>query len=1036
MTVDYGGFVFSAGDILRLRDDPARAGVFTGKTRDKGNRPYCEVRMADGSGTRFLPMDRLVGEAVEVDSLADLKAGRFASPEIFRRTLLHHRLTGRLRDIIYSMDVSDTEFHAYQFKPVVKAVSSPSRGLLIADEVGLGKTIEAGLVWTELVARFDCSRLLVVCPKSLTEKWKLELWQKFSVDAKIVTAEQLHDHLKMGEDGGDGFALIVSLSSVRPPKGWDEEGESDSSARGRLARYLRGAESREPLIDCVIFDEAHHLRNPTTMSHAFAQLAVAASEFKLLLSATPINLHTDELRSLLSLIDPETFDRPESFRELNEENKPLVHARETARNMAVPLAELRRMLNDMPEGEVLQVGRQLKNLVRELSGNPADTRELRVRIASQIEEMSLLGTVVNRTRRRDVNDFQVKRSVQDLRWELGDAERLFYDRASDVVRQHAFELDANELFLLATPQRLLASSLPAAFRHWRIHEQDDEILEDGSNDEETRKTSRVGPGPLTGKLSKICTDATFLELLEREDSKFARLLDGLRQLREQGDEKIVVFSSFRTTLDYLSRRLKAEGQAIEIMHGAIKESRTDIITRFAETAGPCILLTSEVGGEGLDMQFCRALINYDLPWNPMKVEQRIGRLDRLGQKAERISVISLIAHKTIEERIYDRLYRRLMEIEETLGAFEAILGSEISELERKLLDPSLSDDEKEEEIKRSALALETRQQQMLQLEEEAPGLIAHGDMILEHIEASHRPERRIAAGELADYVNQAISNAYPGSFVEEVRDEPGIYQVRLSEAAHLALRNAMGRGGRARTRLSSSREVKASFERKPGMPKSYDFVSTVHPLVNLATSLREEEARGVIVKPVIACQMPACEVNLSEGLYLAAVQRWSVKGAIKIDRIAYAACPLDDGQVLEANEAEVLVQGALRNGRPVSFTGNREAAAERFEALLDRMNGEFENFVDAEESSHFDRAETNLRKLDRQARKRGRDLRERLDSWKMSGDAKKLKMVAPEQARFDKFMARIEEKRTILEKLQGDFQFSEAEVGLAIIALV
>lgn len=1026
--------MFETGQILRLEDDPARAGVFTGATKERGGRVYLQLRMADGSGEQYFPADRLVGEAVEVDSLADLRAGRFASPEIFRRTLLHHRLTGRLRDIIYSMDVSDTEFHAYQFKPVVKVVSSPARGLLIADEVGLGKTIEAGLVWTELVARFDAFRLLVVCPKSLTEKWKFELWSKFSVDAKIVSAEQLHDYLKTNEDGGDGFALIVSLSSVRPPKGWDEDDGAHQSARGELARYLRAAEARDPLIDCVIFDEAHHLRNPATLGHAFARLAVGASEFKLLLSATPINLHSDELRSLLSLIDAETFDRPESFRELNEENKPLVRARETARNMDVPLADLREMISGLPLGEVLQVERQLRNLIRELAEEPTDSHELRVRIASQLEEMSLLGSVVNRTRRRDVNDFQVKRSVQDLRWKLGDAERAFYRLASDVVRRHAFELDANELFLLATPQRLLASSLPAAFAHWRNSLPFDDGLEDGSDDEVKTK-SRRKIGPLTAKLAEVCRDGSVLEEIEREDSKLKCLVDGIAALRAQGDDKIVVFSSFRTTLDYLARRLRAEGEAVEVMHGGVRDSRTDIVARFEATEAPCILLTSEVGGEGLDMQFSRALINYDLPWNPMKVEQRIGRLDRLGQKAERISVVSLIARETIEERIYDRLYRRLMEIEETLGAFEAILGAEMSELERKLLDPSLTDEEKAEEIGRSALALETRQLEMLRLEEQAPGLIAHGDMILEHIEANHRPERRIAASELADYVNQALSNAFPGSSVEALRDEPGIYQIRLSAAAHLALRNKMGRGGRARTRLSSNREVKATFERRPGLPKNYDFVSTVHPLVNLATSLREDEARGVIVKPVISTALPADVTGLPVGTYLAVVQRWSVKGAIKVDRIAYGARPLGAVDSLEPNEAEVLVQMALRDGRSRAFEGDRDIVTKKFGALLEQMEDDFDAFVGREESVHSDRAETNLRKLDRQARKRRQEVEARLYDWKVSGDEKKLRMVAPEQSRFDKFIARIEEKRALLEKQKGDFQFSGAEVGLAIITL-
>src|SRR5690606_16121238 len=138
-----------------------------------------------GSGRRKFPQDQLEAARSASDPMADLMAGRFADPDLLRRLILHERLNGRQRDVLYSMDVTDTEFHAYQFKPVVKLLSSPSQGLLIADEVGLGKTIEAGLIWTELVARFDAHRLLVVCPKSLTEKWRQELWQKFSVDAKI-----------------------------------------------------------------------------------------------------------------------------------------------------------------------------------------------------------------------------------------------------------------------------------------------------------------------------------------------------------------------------------------------------------------------------------------------------------------------------------------------------------------------------------------------------------------------------------------------------------------------------------------------------------------------------------------------------------------------------------------------------------------------------------------------------------------------------------------------------------------------------------
>ena len=182
---------FSPGTIVRMRNNSSCAGQITGETRVQAGRTYWGVRLADGSGVRMFPAAQLIAESEAPDPLEDLQAGRFGDPAALRRLLLHHRLTGRLRDVIYSMDVTDTEFHAYQFKPVIKLLGSPSQGLLIADEVGLGKTIEAGLIWTELMARFDSHRLVVVCPKSLTEKWRQELWQKFSVDAKIVSAAEM-----------------------------------------------------------------------------------------------------------------------------------------------------------------------------------------------------------------------------------------------------------------------------------------------------------------------------------------------------------------------------------------------------------------------------------------------------------------------------------------------------------------------------------------------------------------------------------------------------------------------------------------------------------------------------------------------------------------------------------------------------------------------------------------------------------------------------------------------------------------------------
>jgi SNF2 family DNA or RNA helicase len=1016
--------MFTPGTIVRLRDDPACAGEITGVSTTRGGRVYHEVRLADGSGRRMLPEAQLDASSAAPDPITDLAAGRFADPHLLRRMLLHHRLTGRLRDVIYSMDVTDTEFHAYQFKPVVKLLASPAQGLLIADEVGLGKTIEAGLIWTELVARFDCHRLLVVCPKSLTEKWRLELWQKFSVDAKIVDAAGLLDQLKREGEGSDGFALIASLSGVRPPRTWQDE---DDGARAKLARFLADQQGQEPLIDCVIFDEAHHLRNADTMGHSFARAVMDVADYKLLLSATPINLRSEDLRNLLALLDPDTFDNAYTFDLLADENRPLVAARDLALHRKTPFSKLLAVLRELPRGSLLRIDRQLDNLQRELAEPELeDSRALRTRIAAQLEEMSLLGSVVNRTRRRDVNALQVKREVNHLRWEMGEAERRFYDDASDIVRAHAWSLNASERFLLATPQRLIASSLAAACRHW-ARRAPDLSLDDSDDEGETA-------GPLVTKLAALCDDPALSSALAESDTKFECLKKAILGQQSAGDAKIIVFSSFRVTLDYLAGRLRSDGISVELMHGGIKEDRTAVLARFAGRIDPCVLLTSEVGGEGLDMQFCRALINYDLPWNPMKVEQRIGRIDRIGQRAARITVVSLIAANTIEEQVYERLYRRLLEIEQTLGAFEAILGAEITKLEQRLLNPELTPDEQAEEVERSAMAFVERQRQTAALEEEAPGLIAHGDMILAQIADSHRPERRIGAEELADYVHEALAGRYPGTEIVDAPDAPGLFDIRLSEAAHLALKRVLVRGGRFRTRLTRETRLRAAFERRPDLPKSIELVTTVHPLVRLAAMVRKEAAQGISAEPVANIMLPAVSGGAKPGVYVAAAEHWLVDGALRVDRIAYGACRVG-GDKLDPVAAEQLVQAALRDGRHMAAPPPGQVL-EAMRVLRESiLQAEFETFVDEEEARHFDRADTGIARLERQHEKRVKDAEAKLWAWKASGDARKLKLIPAEEGKLNKLLARLDLRREELAAARERFSFQRDVVGMAVITI-
>ena len=173
-------------------------------------------------------------------------------------------------------------------------LESPSNAILIADEVGLGKTIEAGLIWTELRARYDARRLLIVCPAMLRDKWSLELDSKFGVDAVQLSAAELEQELQRNKhDTPEGKGFICSLQGIRPPPQWRAASQPEGSAR--LAQLLDKLAESGPVIDLLVIDEAHYLRNPNTRSAEVGHLLREVSEHIVLLSATPINNREEDL---------------------------------------------------------------------------------------------------------------------------------------------------------------------------------------------------------------------------------------------------------------------------------------------------------------------------------------------------------------------------------------------------------------------------------------------------------------------------------------------------------------------------------------------------------------------------------------------------------------------------------------------------------------------------------------------------------------------------------------------------------------------
>ncbi|GAB4321367.1 MAG: hypothetical protein Kow0074_12290 [Candidatus Zixiibacteriota bacterium] len=913
------------GDRVRLITDPGRDGIVTGKVLWRAGIRRLKVAFRDGD--QFVPEDHL--ELISEHGGHPLEAfaqGRLGRPSDLRRILTHSRLSGRLANLIYSMDVTGTDFYAYQFKPLVRLLNSATTGILIADEVGLGKTIEAGLIWTELRTRFDYKRVLVLCPSVLRSKWQLELRRRFGVRADILDAKGVHELLLQTRQDPftTQFAAIASLQGVRPPKDLDLDEELTvlESPAARLAKFLKEHEHHEPLIDLLIIDEAHYLRNPSTATAHAGRLFRRTAEYIVLLSATPIHLKRIDLFQMINLIDSDTFTHQGTLEELLEANEPLVRARDLVLSGKATRAEVLRTIDDARRLIYFRDSRQLKHIVDNLPSDE-ELREPRTisRLAYKLDNANLLGHVLTRTRKRDVNEWRVIREPAAAPIGMSPLEERFYNVVTEAVRDYAIRNDVSEGFLLATPQRQVTSSMPAALDYWlsRAELLEEQLYEDLGDIDPAFDHARL-IGPLTQFIVSRVSRFADPDELERSDSKYRYLTHLLQgHLARYPIEKIVLFSYFRPTLEYLHRRLGDDGICTLLLHGDT-DDKVSAIETFRDPGGPSVLLSSEVGSEGIDLQFSWFLINYDLPWNPMKVEQRIGRLDRLGQESEKIVIRNLFYENTIDSRIYNRLFERLDIFRRSLGALEPILGERMQQLTAELITKQLTPKQEEERIDQTRIALQNRRDEEEQLEERASSLIAYGDYIINQVNASRELGRHIDAEDLEDYVLDFLALNYPGSEVART-DEDGCFRITLSNPCRDELEAFVARTGQyGITKLTAPTRqgILCKFENKIQHPRSgrYEIISQLHPLVRLiGQRIRADQSANKIGVAVILEKSLAPSV-CETGDYVFAAQLWWMKGLKELEFLEYAGWQVKPKIVeMDADVAEMLAGSAAQSGR-------------------------------------------------------------------------------------------------------------------------
>jgi len=970
----------SAGTSVRSIDNPTREGVVTSAApRVRPSGTQVQVKWADG-GVDYYAEDELESTDTisSVDPFELIRQGRFGRSADLRRSLTFVHLTGRLANLIYSLGITDTDFYPHQYRPLLTLLDSPTHGILIADEVGLGKTIEAGLIWTELRARFEMRRLLVVCPAMLREKWRDELAKRFGVDAQIVDAKTLLDGVKQPRQAmGEGRAWIVSYPAARPPKSW-RAGADDpkrASTRWQLAELLHDASAAEPLFDLVVFDEAHYMRNSATTSWRLGNLLRDTSTYQVMLSATPINLHNEDLFNLLCLVDPDHFRFQGDFERLLRANEPLVRARDAALDRRSTASQIAELLAVAAADPMLQQSRQLASL---LNAPPTEDDlkkpSFRAELADSLERLNLLSHVVTRTRKVDVETNRVKRDVRREAVEMTADERALYEAVTDAVREYADSRDYHDGFLLASPQRQVTSCPAAVAGAWMEGgaaldelEQDFLVEEDQDDDDQVDGA----PFPLRELLQRRIPRSVSLAKLRKHDSKFDRLLGvASSHLTQFPTEKIVVFTTFRATARYLSERLTEAGLPAVLLMGGLSNSKQEVINRFRDDPKARFLISTEVAAEGVDLQFCRVLVNFDLPWNPTRIEQRIGRIDRLGQKAEIIHVWNLYFAGTIDERIVARLLGRLKIFEQALGASEAVVGESIRKLEAELFSRRFTQEEELERIEAAALALETVRLKQEQLERNAPHMMAHGGRILEKIEAARDLSRRVTEADLYAYVRDYLARFAPGHRFnsEGIQEETVTIQLSPELAskldAYMRKEGLIGRSGLASGRPRLCRFLnKISASERQGEEIIHQF----HPLVRFIgwdLKQRDEHFYPVVAVAVSSRDAPQ---GIEAGIYALYVRSWAFKGIRDEEALAIEALCIDSGTFVEETLVDSLLQAARLKGsdwlgpQAAISSASIVSALEQCEERLDRA---FREAQRRKRDENEDRATFQLQALD------------------------------------------------------------------------
>ena len=692
---------FSPGQIVFLKSAPSTKGAVV---EVLPGQPETRVKVFVDGAVQTYYASQLQAEEQTDEAFQPL------SCEQFHAYLTALQIRHPSLSTLYSLNAARVDFIPYQFRPVLRFIRSDRPRLLIADGVGVGKTIEAGLILRELQARREIKSILIICPRPLVteRKWELEM-RRFDERFTHLGGSTLR--YCINEMDLEGEWPDQHRKTILPYSLFDEALLHGPGPKGKK-KPGKGLLDLDPppRFDLVIVDEAHHIRNQDTYTHQAVRFFCEHAEAAVFLTATPIQLDSHDLFVLLNTLRPDLILDQESFEHMAEPNPLINQAVGHARAQEPDWTEHATAALDQAAATswgqaILQHNPDFRRIRSHLAKGSVAAEE-RVQLITDLENLHTFSGIINRTRRRDIGAFTV-RKPETVTVNFTPAQRQLHDELLQVQAEIFSQLygNINVKFLMTTIRRQAASCLYglAPFLEDILNRHLDEL-----EWEETNGTEPIPSGVVIGAIqSQIQTILEKAQALDPHDPKLEALRTIIRDKQELPNNKIMLFSSFRHTLSYLDEHLRADGVRVGMIHGGTPdEERMALRNRFEklrEDSGTLdVLLFSEVGCEGLDYQFCDCIVNYDLPWNPMRVEQRIGRIDRNGQQSESVAIVNLITPGTVDADIYERCLLRIGVFEHALGGSEEILGEISKEIKNIAENYSLSEEDRRAKLQQLA----------------------------------------------------------------------------------------------------------------------------------------------------------------------------------------------------------------------------------------------------------------------------------------------------------------------------------------------